>query len=112
MHFFFSEVIDKHQLDFSDVNAKISLLESDECTDPNKNDKLKDLRARKTELINLMDVALEAGKIDLRKRESKDQRQLKELLESIEELEVEISNMKAEITDCGDEGTKKSLRKK
>ena len=59
-----------------------------------------------------MDVALEARKIDLRKRESKDQRQLKELLESIEELEVEISDMKAEITNCGDEGTEKSLRKK
>ena len=112
MHFFFPEVIEKHQLEISDVNAKISLLESDECTDQNKNDKLKDLRSRKTELINLMGVALEAQKMALEARKSEDQRQrqMRELREGIEEYEVEIEKTKAELTEGRDEGTRIRLK--
>jgi hypothetical protein len=119
--FFFSEVIEKYQLDISDVNDKISLLQSDECTDPNKNDKLEDLRSRKTELINLMGVALEAQKVALEAQKSEDQRQMREsedqrqrqmreLREGIEEYEVEITKTKAALTEGGDEGTRKRLK--
>ncbi len=132
-----ADVIAKHQLDISEVNAKISVLESEECTNPNKESKLKDLHASKAELIRFMDMALESQKLDLEAqrmraeeqrmraeeqrmqlraeeqrmqlRAEEQRRQLQEL-ERLEELQVEISNTKAEFSSCGDEGKRNRLR--